>query len=225
MQTVPRPTGSERNSARGVTEADLVERLEAPGTSGFVLIGGRSRRLGLDKASFLIEEVPAADCLARRLQSVCDPGVRLVGRDSAPWSVFECVPDSHVGFGPMSGLLTALEQSRTKYAFVLATDLWNVTSDGLKSILREISMDRDDCLVDVVYASAPDGRGQPLCSVWRVESSLEVVRQRFDSGEFSLFGVLERLHSVTAILEDPQLSNVNEPQDLENFLRSVVDER
>jgi molybdopterin-guanine dinucleotide biosynthesis protein A len=125
----------------------------------------------------------------------------------------------------MSGLLTALEQSRTKYAFVLATDLWNVTSDGLKSILREISMDRDDCLVDVVYASAPDGRGQPLCSVWRVESSLEVVRQRFDSGEFSLFGVLERLHSVTVILEDPQLSNVNEPQDLENFLRSVVDER
>ncbi|MFM8858306.1 MAG: molybdenum cofactor guanylyltransferase [Actinomycetota bacterium] len=194
-------------------------------TSGFVLIGGQSRRLGMDKASYPIGGIPAADLLASRLEKVCDGGVVLVGRDRAPWSSYESVPDSRSGFGPISGLLTALEHCDSEYAFVLATDLWNVTSAGIQSILHGITDNGHDLLSDVAYAATQAGRGQPLCSVWRVRSTIEIVRRRIGSGELSIFGLLGELHSTSVTLGDVQLRNVNEPQDLESFLRQVVDER
>lgn len=207
-----------------VTSPDL-RSSDLVNASGFVLIGGRSRRLGTDKAVYPIGGMAAADRLATRLQEVCRGRVILVGRDRAPWSSFECVPDSRSGLGPVSGLLTALEHCETEYAFVLATDLWNVTSAGLESILRGITEFRHDPPLDVVHAVTSGGRGQPLCSVWRVRSALEIVRRRIDSGELSMFGILDDLRSSTVTLDDAQLSNVNEPQDLELFLQQVDDER
>lgn len=199
--------------------------MDIASASGFVLVGGRSRRLGIDKATYPIGGVPAADRLASRLLDVCRGGVVLVGRERTPWSSYPCVPDSRAGVGPVSGLLTSLERCDTEYAFVLATDLWNVTSAGLESILADISEIHEGSLVDVTYAVTAAGRGQPLCSVWRVESVIETVRRRIDSGDFSMFGILDDVHAKPVILEDAQLRNVNEPQDLELFLRDLLGER
>jgi len=196
-----------------------------PNVSGFVLIGGKSRRLGIDKAIHPIGDVPAADHLADLLEKVCGGRAVLVGRDHAPWSTFECVADSRTGLGPVSGLLTALEHCESEFAFVLATDLWNVTSTGLESILRGIADSRHDPPVDVVHAVTPSGRGQPLCSVLRVRSTLEIVRRRIDAGELSMFGVVDGLISTTVTLDDAQLRNVNEPRDLELFQHQVDHER
>lgn len=202
----------------------LVRSIDFENTSGFVLIGGRSRRLGIDKATYPIRGIPAADHLAGHLETVCHGGVVLVGRDHAPWSSYECVPDSRSGLGPISGLLTALELCDSEYAFVLATDLWNVTSAGLEAILREITEVRHDPPFDVAYAATSAGRGQPLCSVWRVRSGLEIARRRIDSGELSMFGLLDALRSTSVTVDDEQVRNVNEPQDLDLYLRQVVDE-
>lgn len=199
--------------------------MDIASASGFVLVGGRSRRLGIDKATYPIGGVPAADRLASRLLDVCRGGVVLVGRERTPWSSYPCVPDSRAGVGPVSGLLTSLERCDTEYAFVLATDLWNVTSAGLESVLADISEIHEGSLVDVAYAVTAAGRGQPLCSVWRVESVIETVRRRIDSGDLSMFGILDDLHAKPVILEDAQLRNVNEPQDLELFLRDLLGER
>lgn len=206
-------------------ESHPVRSMNFASASGFVLIGGRSRRLGIDKATYPIGGVPAADRLASRLLEVCRGGVVLVGREGAPWSSHPCVPDSRAGIGPVSGLLTSLERCDTEYAFVLATDLWNVTSAGLESVLSDMSEIHEGSFADVTYAATAAGRGQPLCSVWRVESVLATVRRRIDSGDLSMFGILDDVHAKPVILDDAQLRNVNEPQDLELFLREVLGER
>jgi molybdopterin-guanine dinucleotide biosynthesis protein A len=121
-------------------------------------------------------------------------------------------------------LLTALEICDSEYAVVLAADLWSVTPVGLASILRAMTDGHPDRLADVAYATTPSGRGQPLCSVWRVGSALEVVRRRVDSGNVSMFGLVDSLHSRAVTLDDAQLRNVNEPQDLELFLHQDVGE-
>ncbi len=190
-------------------ESHPVRSMDFASASGFVLIGGRSRRLGIDKATYPIGGVPAADRLASRLLEVCRGGVVLVGREGAPWSSHPCVPDSRAGIGPVSGLLTSLERCDTEYAFVL-------------SDMGEI---HEGSFADVTYAVTAAGRGQPLCSVWRVESVLATVRRRIDSGDLSMFGILDDVHAKPVILDDAQLRNVNEPQDLELFLREVLGER
>lgn len=196
--------------------------------TGYVLIGGRSRRLGVDKAEYRINGTPAADVLARRLESVCDGGVHLIGRSEAPWSSYPTLPDSRVGKGPLAGILTALERTATGHAVFLATDLWRVTTATLGALVQELET-RSDVMsagaVDVVYAQSPFHGAQPLCSAWRVESCLPVVRRHLGSDDVSIFGVLDQLRSDELMVDDDELANVNEPEDLEAFLRETVAER
>jgi molybdenum cofactor guanylyltransferase len=204
-----------------------------PRVTGYVLIGGRGRRLGMDKAEYRIDGTPAADVLARRVESVCDGGVHLIGRSEAPWSSYPTLPDSQVGKGPLAGILTALERTATGHAVFLATDLWRVTTATLRALVQELEKTSEVTTsevtsagaVDVVYAQSTLHGVQPLCSVWRVESSLPVVRRHLGSADVSVFGVLDELRSKGIMVDDDELANVNEPEDLEAFLRETVAER
>ena len=47
----------------------------AVGTAGILLTGGRSRRLGVDKATLVLDGETLAQRAARRLGAVCEPVV------------------------------------------------------------------------------------------------------------------------------------------------------
>lgn len=190
----------------------------ARSVSGYVLIGGASRRLGIDKAAYLIDGEPAAIRMARLVQPLCDAGVFLVGRMEAPWSSFTVLADVHAGQGPLGGVSTALEHAVGDVALILATDLWSLTMTSVERILREVAGPESDPEVDVACGVGA-GRAQPLCSAWRVQSSLGVVRRRIASGQVSMFGTLEELRTTLVEVGDEELANVNEPRDLEMFLR------
>lgn len=194
-------------------------------SSGFVLIGGRSRRLGMDKASYQIGGVPAADLVARTLARVCSDGVRLIGRQDAPWSEFACIPDTASGKGPLAGVVTALEAARTEIVAIAATDLWRIRSETIAALLERMVSDvatshPEEGAIDVVYAQSASGRAQPLCSVWSVTRALPVARSRLEREDVSIFGVLGELRSVSMTVPDTDLLNVNDPADLEAFLRN-----
>lgn len=195
------------------------------GLHGFVLIGGRSSRLGVDKASFLLEGVPAADVLASRLESVCDRGVYLVGRERNNWSSFDTLIDERPGSGPLSGVHTALRAAESGIALVVAADLWRVTPQSLQCVAEAVVLDVaenagvDGETFDMSYAKPKSGLGQPLCSAWRVDACLGVVESRLDSRDRSMFGLLAALRSKPVEVDDGELMNVNSPRDLELFLR------
>lgn len=200
-------------------------RSNLPDAEGFVLIGGRSSRLGFDKARHALDDIPAADVLARRLESVCSREVRLIGRASAPWSSFACLPDldsgaesqSEGGAGPLAGVLTALEECLAPFAVILAVDLWAVSPMTLERTLAAVSANPVPIGDDVVYAVGRSGREQPLCSAWRVETCTPIVRGRLRSGSRSMFGVLDALRASTVEVDDEELLNVNEPGDVDAY--------
>lgn len=227
MQSVPRTTRPERNTCRRMTVPAL-----SPIT-GFVLIGGRSRRLGLDKASLRIADVPAADRMARVVGQVCRAEVFLVGRDEAPWSSYGVLPDGQSDKGPLAGVATALEHCRTDLALIVATDLWQMSAESLQRIATAVRQSDGDIgvgttaepSIDVAHATTGSGRDQPLCAVWRVRTCLPIVRQHLESGDLSMFGVLDALRTRAVIVDDVELMNVNEPSDLERYLRAGGEER
>lgn len=224
MPSLSCSTRSEWDSCRGVI------RTTSPIVTGFVLIGGRSRRLGIDKACFPLDGIPAADRIADRLADVCDGGVRLVGRDLAPWSSFPSIPDSRIELGPLGGVLTALECAESGLALIVATDLWEVTSSTMAKLVSAAGIDEGNGppdLVVAVPASNHDesGRSQPLCAVWNVRSSREVVRDRIDTGQYSMYGAVDALRSVAVIVDDHELLNVNTPEDLEAYERDRPQDR
>jgi len=107
---------------------------------GFVLAGGRSQRMGVDKARVPFPgQRPMALEVAARLGEVCDR-VALVRRgppDGLPWPGVEVIRDAAPDGDahPLWGVAAALSASRSEYAVVLSCDVPFVDSASLRKLL------------------------------------------------------------------------------------------
>lgn len=138
---------------------------------GFVLIGGRSSRLGVDKAFVDIGGVTLAERAARTVEDAfTDIRVTFVAGagsqfplDTIAGLARPMIADLRPGFGAWSGLHAALAYARTEWAFVLACD-YPFVSDELLRFLAGCASDGFDAILPV----QPDDRLQPLCALYRV---------------------------------------------------------
>ena len=183
--------------------------------SGFVLAGGRSSRMGTDKA-FL--ELEGRTLLARALDLLhgLTPEVRIVGPAARFAAYAPVVEDVYAGRGPLAGIHAALSTSTTELNLILAVDLPFVTD----SLLRFVVEQARACQA-VVTVPRIAGGYQPLCAVYHrafvtpAQAALESGRNKIDA----LFA-----STTTRILEESELSrvafnaamfeNLNTPEDL-----------
>jgi molybdenum cofactor guanylyltransferase len=131
--------------------------------TAFVLAGGKSTRMGKDKA-FL--EFRGRILLARALELATGVGqeVRIVG-DPRKFAAFgRVIQDIYRERGPLGGIHAALKSSPTDLNFMLAVDLPFVQPNFLTYLITVAK--ETTALVTVPHAS--DGL-QPLCAVYRRE--------------------------------------------------------
>lgn len=129
---------------------------------GFVLAGGRSRRMGFDKARAPWGELPLALAAARSLGAVCarvvvirrvDDGLPWVWEDGTPAEVVHEPAEGEPH--PLWGVVTALERAHSDRVAILAADVPAVSGASW----------------EVLVAAAPsvavdeDGRVHPLVAV------------------------------------------------------------
>ena len=126
----------------------------------FVLAGGRSSRMGTDKA-FL--ELEGKTLLARALElaRTLSPSVAIVGPASLYQGHGRIIEDIFPGNGPLSGIHAALCSTGNALNLVLGVDLPFVEVDYLKYLVLEAS--ESGAVVTVPRAA---GRLQPLCTVY-----------------------------------------------------------
>ena len=190
---------------------------------GFVLAGGRSSRMGTDKA-FL--ELDGRTLLDRTLNllHVLTPKVSIVGPVSKFAAYGPVIEDRYAGRGPLAGIHAALSTSATELNLVLAVDLPSVTESLLRFIVEQARA--SDALVTVPRIA---GGYQPLCAVYRrafaplAQAALEEGKNKIDA----LFAA-----TTTRVLEESELSrfafsaamfeNLNTPEDLR---RAVPEKR
>jgi len=186
-----------------------------PDFSGFVLAGGRSSRMGTDKA-FL--ELDGRTLLARALDLLhrLTPEVRVVGPAARFAAYAPVVEDVYAGRGPLAGIHAGLSSATTELNLILAVDLPFVTD----SLLRFVVEQARACQA-VVTVPRIAGGYQPLCAAYRrafahlAQAALESGRNKIDA----LFA-----STTTRILEESELSrfaftaamfeNLNTPEDL-----------
>ncbi|MEO6333659.1 MAG: molybdenum cofactor guanylyltransferase [Pyrinomonadaceae bacterium] len=153
-----------------------------PEIDAFILVGGRSSRLGTDKA---FVELRGMTLMQRAVANVRDglPGAKLkvVAGSSAQFAIEALtadVPfifDLHEGRGPLGGLHAALASAKTPWIFVLACDYPFVSPDLIKILLEAVAEDRG-----AVVPEQRDGRLQPLCGFYKVGQSRPVVEEILD---------------------------------------------
>lgn len=181
-------------------------------TCGVVLAGGRSRRMGRDKASMPWGGATMLDAVVAALRSRL-PQVIVVG---APAPGARMVHDAVPGEGPLRGLeagLAAAAEDGFGRAFVAATDMPLLTADVVDRLVRHRAVPPPDVVMATV-----DGRDQPLAAVYRTALAPAAARA-LAAGERSLHGFLAALTVARvplAGLDARAVFNVNTPADAED---------
>jgi molybdopterin-guanine dinucleotide biosynthesis protein A len=125
-------------------------------TAGILLTGGRSRRLGVDKASLVLDGETLAQRAARRLGAVCAPV--LEAGDGV--SGLPAVRESPSGAGPLAALAAAgawlRDRAHHAPAILLAVDLPGVD----EALLRWLAERPGEPTVVLRV----EGRLQPVCA-------------------------------------------------------------
>lgn len=103
-----------------------------PGATLILLAGGRSTRMGRDKATLPIGEGTLVEWIVRRLGPSFAETLVCGGSASGARGV----PDRRAGVGPLAGIEAGLLAMRTQSAFVLACDMPRVSA-RLATLLLE----------------------------------------------------------------------------------------
>ncbi len=188
----------------------------ATGVVGVVLAGGRSRRMGRDKARLEVGGEPLAAGAARRLAAHASPVViadgganKVPGRTS--------VPDGP-GAGPLAGILGAATAFPGRDLLVLACDL-----PGVPAALLARLADPAPCDGRVPRWS---GGLEPLCALYRPRI-LARLRELAQAGELSPTGILRDPDLVAGLeirfLEEDELRVFGEAEEMFRNLNSPGD--
>jgi len=140
---------------------------------GVLLSGGASRRLGVDKATLLLDGTALAVRSARVLSSVCPRSVEVGGGTSGLPAVRESPP----GSGPLAAILAGIDVLDSTHVVVLAVDLPRVEA----ALVEMLATWPGDGSVLPVAA----GRPQPVCARW-CDAAIERGRAAYASGARSL---------------------------------------
>jgi len=186
---------------------------------GFAVAGGRSRRMGHDKALLSWGDTDLLGHALARLTAVTGD-VRILSGPEHRYSQrgAAVVADPVADRGPMAGLLAALEEARGRPALLLGVDLPLVTV-GLLARLLTLAGDAD--AVVSVSRRGPE----PLCAVYGA-GCLEPVRRCVALEDLKMTAfwahvrVLEMGPDQLGAFGDPDelFLNVNAPEDYERAL-------
>jgi molybdopterin-guanine dinucleotide biosynthesis protein A len=179
--------------------------------AGAVLCGGRSSRMGSDKALIPVEGVPMARRVADALRAGGCDIVEAIGgdRDALVRIGFDVIDDPRQGEGPLAGVLAALEAWPTADAVVVvACDLPYLGGGTVAALLAALRSDDQ-----VVAAVGTTDRIQPLCVAWRPSASSPIAAA-MAAGERSVHAVLAQLPTMDVSVNRQDVTNVNVPADL-----------
>jgi molybdopterin-guanine dinucleotide biosynthesis protein A len=183
---------------------------------GLLLAGGRSRRMGQDKALLQHGGKRQLDYLFDMLAAQTTKTFVSARADQADDPVRNRYPqivDRHGNIGPVDGILSALDEYPGADWLVVACDLPNLDADTLLHL-------RDNAAAGpfTAYRSNYDGLPEPLCALYR-EGAASIIRQFVADGIVCPRKILIRSNAVLLDLQDASaLDNINTPDELANSI-------
>jgi molybdopterin-guanine dinucleotide biosynthesis protein A len=195
--------------------------------AGFVLAGGKSSRMGTDKAFLQFKGQTLLDRALETMAAACDQ-VAIVG-DPARFRKYESekygppkcgavIADIFPGCGPLAGIHAALTHSAADLNLMLAVDL-PLVSAALLAFLFEAA--EDNGAADAVVTVPRAGKGlQPLCAIYR-RAFCTTAEQALLAGNYKVGAafsglsvrVIEQSELGSAGFSEQNFFNVNTPQD------------
>ncbi|HQU84216.1 MAG TPA: molybdenum cofactor guanylyltransferase [Pyrinomonadaceae bacterium] len=188
--------------------------------TGFILIGGKSSRMGEDKFALQFDGKSFLENAVGSLKETCENRVKLVlNQTQTIETELPVVRDIYENRGALGAIHAALKHCDTKFAVVLAVDLPFITNEIIKK-LAQFTLSSNKFLANVPRQT--DGRIQPLCAVYRAKYCLPTLETLMNENETaSPRDFLELVNTryisqqnLAADTETDIFFNVNTPEDL-----------
>lgn len=187
---------------------------------GLVLAGGRSSRMGTDKAMLNYRPESQLTATVSLLSGTCGKVFVSCRREQAEKYAGYGVPlitDTYLDMGPMGGLLSAQRSHSEAAWFVAACDF--PFMDG--GTVASLAGNRDPFRFATAFCGPGDPRPEPLFTIYEPKSRQQLL-QRHGEGDDSLSSFLRQTRIVSVDPEDPNaLHNVNDPAAMKLALQAI----
>lgn len=179
----------------------------------YILCGGKSRRMGQDKALLEVNGQTLLDHWIERASPLFDEVVLLSG--SARYSTSNRqLRDELKDAGPLSGLLTAMkdEKGQSDYFAIVAVDIPNL-KDSTLEVLSKAIPDKSRAKI----ASCGDDK-QPLTGIYHRKLADELTAY-LNSDRRSVMGFIRETDPEYFDVSEEELLNINKPDAWHSFLK------
>lgn len=184
--------------------------------TGIILSGGKSSRMGKEKGLCTLNGKPLIEYAVEVLLEVCDEVIISANSDEYEYLGLPMVQDVVIGVGPVGGLISALQFSKTEDNFVLSCDMPFVSKELVRYILSE---------KEEYQAVMPVNNGfvEPLCAYYRKDVA-KIFAIAIDQGIYKIQRII-READVNFINIDTRkgfdskllFSNINTVEELKRF--------
>ncbi len=190
--------------------------------AGFVTAGGRSSRMGKDKAWLELAGRPMIEYVIAALEPVT-ASVTIIANDSEYEKLgFPVLPDSHRGIGPLEAIRISLLNTKSPRALLAGCDLPFVTFELFKFL---VSLHGP---YGAVVPMSANQKLEPLCAIY-CTSALNAVENLIASGERKVSLLYDRVPTRFVRFEEMQqlagselfFRNINTPGDYAQAIESL----
>jgi molybdopterin-guanine dinucleotide biosynthesis protein A len=153
--------------------------------SGFILAGGRSSRMGTDKALLMVQGEP----LLQRMKNLIEPFCNqvFISGSNPEYSKYDAplIPDIFSGCGPIAGIYSSLKVSPTEWNLYVSVDVPFVNEEMIRLLIDNTF--GCDCVIPRHKYGV-----EPLVAMYN-RSCLPVLEEMIKTGNFKLQSLISIL--------------------------------
>ena len=200
--------------------------------SSIILCGGQSRRMGRDKGSLIIKDKPMIKYILSTLNNEIDEAI-IVLNDSERIDQYKqfikskeytyqikFIEDKIKNKGPISGILTGLENISTEYAIVFPCDNPFITKNTIQTLFNEI----EETTQAVVPYHDPKNKlktSEPLHAIYN-KNIIPTINELILKDSLHIKGIIEKIDTKFVLIDNKKIlkkefRNLNRPKDLKIF--------
>ncbi len=183
-------------------------------TTGIILAGGLSSRMGEDKGIIQLDEYKMVEKIIRLIDPFCNKLIISANNSNYDKFGLKVVNDKTERIGPIGGIISCMREENSNYYLVMSCDTPNIYSLTIAQLFDNLNNS------DVVIFKI-DNRIEPLISLF-YKSAVEKIEEEIKHRNFKLQDVIKNLNYNTIFLKDNEKTkkeflNINAKNDLKKY--------
>lgn len=181
--------------------------------TGVVLAGGKSTRMGTNKALLTLSGRPFIEIVADNLRNLFrDVVISADEEEQFAFLGLPVIPDIYKECGPLGGIHAVLTQIRTAHLFVVSCDLPLLSQSTIQNIVHSARPNE-------ITVCKEHNRIHPLCGIYP-EWFHRSIEKYLIAGKRSVYGALpeESAQYLDASAWEQELWNINTPPDYQRVI-------